>query len=501
MQGENEMISEKLKKAREFEDKFARFVPEDERPAFHVTGAVGWINDPNGFSVYKGEYHLFFQYHPYTVQWGPMHWGHVKTRDFIKWERLPVAMAPDTVSDRSGCYSGSAVEMPDGRQLILYTGMQADYDEYGQMSEIQEQCVAIGDGVNYEKYEGNPVLTAKDLPEGGSIHDFRDPKLWREDDGFYYCVVGNRTPDGSGAILMYRSADGLSWKYVTTLEKCCNELGRMWECPDFFPLSGKHVLITSPQEMMPMGLEFHAGFGTVCMIGDYNKMTHEFSRENVSAVDYGLDFYAPQTMETPDGRRILIAWMQNWSTTTSRRQDARIMGEMTLPRELSIRDGRLIQVPVRELENYRGHKVSYRNVMVRQEMNLAGVKGRILDMTITVRPAGNVLYHAFRLNVAKDGENVTTVRYKPENNTVRIDRSRSGFPHDIVNIRELVVRPQDGCVKMRVILDKHSMEIFFNDGEQVASTILYTRPEAQSISFEAEGDVLMDIEKYDLVFD
>jgi len=206
-------------------------------------------------------------------------------------------------------------------------------------------------------------------------------------------------------------------------------------------------------------------------------------------------------METPDGRRILIAWMQNWSTTTSRRQDARIMGEMTLPRELSIRDGRLIQVPVRELENYRGHKVSYRNVMVRQEMNLAGVKGRILDMTVTVRPAGNVLYHAFRLNVAKDGENVTTVRYKPENNTVRIDRSRSGFPHDIVNIRELMVRPQDGCVKMRVILDKHSMEIFFNDGEQVASTILYTRPEAESISFEAEGDVLIDVEKYDLIFD
>ena len=90
------MISEKLQKARDFEEKYAPFVPEEERAHFHVTGAVGWINDPNGFSYYKGEYHLFFQYHPYSVQWGPMHWGHVKTKDFIRWERLPVALAPDT---------------------------------------------------------------------------------------------------------------------------------------------------------------------------------------------------------------------------------------------------------------------------------------------------------------------------------------------------------------------------------------------------------------------
>ena len=495
------MISEKLQKARDFEEKYAPFVPEEERAHFHVTGAVAWINDPNGFSYYKGEYHLFFQYHPYSVQWGPMHWGHVKTKDFIRWERLPVALAPDTEQDRSGCYSGSAIELPDGRMLILYTGMQSSRDESGQITEIQEQCVAIGDGVDFEKYNGNPVISAEDLPEGGSIHDFRDPKIWREPDGFYYCVIGNRTPDGSGAILMFKSEDALHWTYVTTLEKCCNEFGRMWECPDFFSLDGKQVLMTSPQEMMPMGLEFHAGFGTLCMIGDYDRASCKFSRENVSTIDYGLDFYAPQTMETPDGRRIMIAWMQNWSTTRSYERGIRIFGEMTVPRELGVKNGRLVQNPVRELENYRGHKVAYKNVLVRQEMSIAGVRGRVLDMTVEVKPVGSTVYRTFKVNVAKDGDNVTCIRYKTVNNTIRIDRSRCGFPHDIVNVREFNVRPQDGYIKLRIILDKHSLEIFVNDGEQAASTILYTNSKAESISFEAEGDAMIDVEKYELVIE
>ena len=94
------MTSDKLQQARSFETQYAAFIPDAERPAFHVTGAIGWINDPNGFSCYKGEYHLFFQYHPYSTEWGPMHWGHVKTRDFIRWERLPAAIAPDTDADR-----------------------------------------------------------------------------------------------------------------------------------------------------------------------------------------------------------------------------------------------------------------------------------------------------------------------------------------------------------------------------------------------------------------
>ena len=111
-------MSKTLQRARDFEAKYLPYT-RSELPHFHVTGGIGWINDPNGFAPYKGEYHLFFQYYPYDTKWGPMHWGHVKTRDFIRWERLPAALAPDTDYDRDGCFSGGAVELPDGRHLLM----------------------------------------------------------------------------------------------------------------------------------------------------------------------------------------------------------------------------------------------------------------------------------------------------------------------------------------------------------------------------------------------
>ena len=493
------MASEKLNRARAFEDQYAPYVPEVERSLFHVTGAIGWIKDPNGFSVYRGEYHLVFQYHPYKPIWGPMHWGHVKTRDFIRWERLPVALAPDMPYDKDGCFSGSAVQLDDGRQLLMYTGVREERQADGSLKQYQTQCLAVGDGTDYEKYEGNPVITAADLPRGGSEVDFRDPRIWREADG-YYAVVGNRPADGSGSILLFHSEDAFHWQYRGRVASNHNQYGRMWECPDFFRLDGKDVLFVSPQEMRPIGLEFHAGNGTVCMIGEADEKKH-LIRENVHAIDYGIDFYAPQTLLTPDGRRIMIAWMQNWDTARSQPVTNRICGQMTLPREMTVRDGRLIQVPVRELENYYGEKISYRNVPLSTETILAGIKGRTLDMTVNVRPAnGSSMYRSFRINLAKDGEHVTTVKYKPEQGIVRVDRSRCGFRFDIVHVREFPVYSKHGNIKLRCVLDRHSLELFVNDGEQAASFVLHTDVSADVISFEADGEVLMDVEKYDLVF-
>lgn len=495
------MISEKLQQAREFETTYMPYLKQKERPAFHVTGGIGWINDPNGFSVYKGEYHLFYQYHPYTTNWGPMHWGHVKTKDFVRWERLPIAMAPDTEADKGGCFSGSALELPDGRQLLVYTGVYRVRRDDGAMDEYQQQCVAFGDGVNYEKYAGNPVLTGEDLPADGSHLDFRDPKVWMED-GKLYMVVGNRVEDGSGAIRMFESENGVDWQYVTTVDRCHNQYGRMWECPDFFPLQGKQLLLVSPQEMNAIGLEFHAGYGTVALLGSFDAKSKQFNRERVQCIDYGTDFYAPQTLETPDGRRVMIAWMQNWTTSNCQPRNCRFFGQMTLPRELTLQDGRLVQNPVRELENYRANRVAYENVMVCGETNLQGVRGRVLDMTVSVRPTSSYgTYTRFKLHLAKDGERVTTIRYKPETNTVRVDRTRSGFPYDIVNVRDFQVRPRGGAVKLRVVMDRNCLELFVNDGEQAASFMLYTPLAADSISFEADGSVLMDVEKFDLTFE
>lgn len=492
------MINDSLQKAREFEARYLPRLSKEELPRFHVTGEIGWINDPNGFSVYQNEYHLFFQYHPYDVKWGPMHWGHVKTTDFLHWERLPVALAPDEEYDKDGCFSGSAIELPDGRHLLMYTGVRNERRQDGKVEFFQTQCIAVGDGVNYEKHALNPVIDGSMVPEGADVHDFRDPKI-RFEDGKYYAIVGNRPADGSGSVIQYESGDGFEWKFTSVVASCHNQFGKMWECPDLFRIDGKDVLLTSPQEMAAMGVEFHPGNSTLCLIGVYDKQRHHLLRENTQAIDYGTDFYAPQTLETPDGRRIMIAWMQSWEASGSKPFDLPFFGQMTLPRELSVRNGRLFQTPVRELERYRGMKISYKDVMIFGETNLQGISGRFIDMTVTVRPANkDSMYRYFKLNVAKDGERFTLIRFKPENNTIRVDKTHSGFPHDIVNIRTFPVRPKKGEIKLRIVMDRYSMELFVNDGEQAASFVLYTPVSASSITFGAEGTVLLDVEKYDL---
>ena len=494
------MISEVLQKARKYEEQFGGNIRRGDRPLFHLTPRVGWMNDPNGFSFYRGQYHLFYQYHPYSIQWGPMHWGHAVSRDLLHWEYLPAAIAPDTGYDDAGCFSGSAVELPDGRQLLMYTGVQRQLREDGARQDLQTQCLAVGDGLNYEKWTANPVLGDADLPAGFSRTDFRDPKMFRNEDGSYGCVVGCRTEDDSGAILLFESADGLRWRFVTVLDRCYNEFGRMWECPDFFPLDGRQILMCSPQDMSAVGMEFHNGDCTMFLLGRYDPSGHRFEREGVQAVDYGLDFYAPQTLLAPDGRRIMVAWMQNWDTCVGGQpRGASWCGQMTLPRELSIRDGRVIQVPIRELDSLHGRKIAYTDIPVQEETVLRGVFGRTIDMTVKVRPLADCKYSQFRIKVAAGSQHYTSITYTPQTSILRISREHSGVDRDFVHMRECFVRDRGGEIKLRVILDRFSAEIFVNDGEQVMSMTFYTPQSADGISFQCLGKVLMSVEKYDIV--
>ena len=172
---------------------------------------------------------------------------------------------------------------------------------------------------------------------------------------------------------------------------------------------------------------------------------------------------------------------------------------MTVPRELSIKNGRLYQLPVRELERYRVSKVEYENILVSGELSLSGINGRYLDMEVSIRPVDvGSIYKWFRIYVAKDGEHYTLIRFRPDVGTVKVDRTHSGFPHDIVNIREIPVNAVNGVIKFRVVMDRYSLELFVNDGEQAASFVIYTPIEAGAISFASDGNLIADIVKYEL---
>ena len=495
------MVSQTLREARNYEEITEKKIGEGERPAFHLSPRVGWMNDPNGFSYYNGKYHLFYQYNPYEVVWGPMHWGHAVSRDLLHWEYLPAVMAPDMPYDRNGVFSGSAVELPDGRQMLMYTGVVKEPQADGGFKEVQTQCIAVGDGTEYEKYPGNPVLTEKDLPAGASRYDFRDPKIWRETDGTYRCVVGNCTPGRDGRILLYASEDGFHWKFLSVLVESRGRFGEMWECPDFFELDGKAVLLISPTDMMPKGFEYHNGNGTVCQIGTLDREKNVFIPEYDQAIDYGIDFYAPQTTLAPDGRRIMVGWMQNWDTCNAHKPKGVWTGQMTLPRELSIRDGRLIQTPVRELESLWGPKTEHRNVAFADTViRLDGISGRKIDMELEIRP-GDVenIYEKFAVRFAQNEICHTAVSFRPHEAIVKVDRKFSGSRRAIIHQRRSQVRDQGGRVKLRIILDRFSAEVFVNDGEHVLTITFYTDQAADGISFFADGSVAMDGVKYDLM--
>ncbi len=494
------MISQVLRDARKYEETAGKAIPEEVRPGFHLSTRVGWMNDPNGFSFYNGEYHLFYQYNPYSSHWDTMHWGHAVSKDLLHWRYLPAALAPDTDYDRDGCFSGSAVTLPDGRQLLLYTGVAKETQPDGGACDLQRQCIAVGDGMDYEKYAKNPVLDETDLPEGGSRYDFRDPKIFRKKDGSYGCVVGNCEENRDGRVLLFASEDGFSWKFERILAANHGRFGKMWECPDFFELDGKQVVIVSPQDMLPQGFEYHNGNGTLCLIGECDKETGEFVEEHNQSVDYGIDFYAAQTTLAPDGRRIMIGWMQNWDTCPANSPDQPWFGQMSLPRELSIQDGRLIQKPVREIESLRQNEVRHENITFTDVLRLDGVTGRRVDMEIKLRPGdAENIYRKFAVRFAQNDVYQTSVSFRPYEGIVKVDRKFSGSRRAVIHQRRSQVRTEGGRLTLRIILDRFSAEIFVNDGEHVLTATMYTEQAADGISFFADGQVTMDVVKYDLV--
>ena len=288
------------------------------RPLYHFTPPQGWCNDPNGL-VYDGAYyHLFYQYHPHSLNWGPMHWGHARSRDLLVWEHLPIALYPD---EQGMIYSGSAV-MDGGRMALLYT-----YDKHG----AETQAIAFStdkEHTVFEKYEGNPVI----LNPGYA--DFRDPKIFHRDEAGWHMVVG-----AGDRALFYVSRDLLHW--AVTGECVAPESEDLpkrpvWECPDLFPLTAadgttKWVLVVS----YGFGAQFGGG-RTLYFLGQFDGRAFTPDASVPLPMDQGMAFYAGVTFwGAPNGRRIMMAWMSNWAYSCAP-EALGWRGQMTLPRELAL---------------------------------------------------------------------------------------------------------------------------------------------------------------------
>ena len=265
----------------------------------------------------------------------------------------------------------------------------------------------------------------------------------------------------------------------------------MWECPDFFALDDKQVLIVSPQEMEIDGLEIHAGNNALFLIGNYE---NKFTREKIQSADYGLDFYAPQTMLTEDGRRVMIGWMQSWDNPIYPATQ-KWSGMMTVPREIFLKNGRVCQKPVRELEAYRKNEVIYKDICIEKETELNGVSGRSADIELSLK--GHE-YEKFRIRLAADEKYYSEIVYKRGKGILTFDRTYSGLTRDAVTARSMKVDNKNDELNLRILVDKYSVEIFVNDGEQAMTSLIYTPVNATKMTFTSDGKAYVDVKKYEI---
>ena len=428
---------------------------EPYRPTFHFTPQTGWMNDPNGLVYLNGTYHLFYQYYPDGIVWGPMHWGHASSTDLMHWSHLPTALYPDSLG---WIFSGSAVIDRENRAGFGKDAMVAIFTYHNDAirkngkknTESQGIAYSLDEGKSWTKYSGNPVLKNSGEP------DFRDPKvIWNEQINKWNMVlaVGDR-------IRIFSSSDLKQWQAESDFKPAENVETGVWECPDLFPMKTgneeKWVLIVNHGSKAPNG-----GSGTRYFTGDFDgkKFT-----ENGPArwLDLGVDFYAAVTYSNaPDSKRILIGWMSNWQyankTPTSDYRSA-----MTLPRELILSKDHgsyfLRQKLVTQF--YRTLKPVFSSKNIRMPFTKNGLDLSHSEITFTTLPdsesltivISNTLKEEFKIEVTS--------------NLITMDRSKSGktaFSDHFAQIQKIPI--ENSIRNLQLVLDRSSIEILLNDGK------------------------------------
>ncbi|MED4072118.1 glycoside hydrolase family 32 protein [Priestia endophytica] len=474
------VIDHKLQKAEEAIKKTTQNINPRYRLGYHIMGEGNWINDPNGLVQYKGEYHVFYQHHPYDENWGPMHWGHVKSKDLVNWEYAPIALAPGDEYDRDGCFSGSAVNN-DGELTLIYTGH--NYINQEEDTFYQTQNIAVStDGVVFEKVGQNPVIAH---PPEDSAHHFRDPKVWKHNNQ-WYMIVGNSTKDQTGRVILYRSQDLRKWEYVGVLAQSDGTLGYMWECPDFFELQGKHILLISPQGIESKGDDYNNLFQTGYFVGEYDYKKNEYVKGEFLELDHGHDFYAAQTLVDEKGRRIVIGWMDMWESEMPTKQDG-WCGALTIPRKLTIGENNTVFMnPVEEMVELRQTKsVELENASI-SDYHLAKENSSLLEIKaefdLTDCEAESV-----GLTIKGVEEEEVVITYHIRDEKLSLDCSKMGKKEDGMRTTELV---NDGKLTLRIFLDRSSIELFANDGVKTMTSRIYPKEERLGVMcFANKGEV------------
>ena len=468
------------------------------RPRFHLMPPSLWLNDPNGPLHFKGWYHLFYQYAPTINNFATKYWGHAVSTDMVHWKNLGIAVAPTPGGpDKNGCWTGSAVVV-NGVPTIIYTGgtwsAESERAERAKGIIPERQLVAIAadpndpDLIKWNKIPENPVLEAP--PEGIKAVGWRDPAVWKEGDT-WYMTIGCGEAGKGGIALLYSSKDIKHWTYLHPLaaakpdptQNPTRPGGSMWECPDFFILSGKPIL------MVARGNEY--------LTGKY--VDHKFEQENAGRIDFGSAAYAQKTMEDQKGRRIWWAWLHE-----KRSSDAQIAagwaGVMSLPKLITLRnDGTLGLEPVPELNVLRrGHKkIPSQKIEPNGPLLLKDISSDCCEIELEVE-IGDAQQAGVRIRAAADGSEQTLVGYNRATQELFSDTTSSstdpatlGTPGGFRALRGIehdkMLLADGEPLRLRIYLDASVIETFANGTASISDRVYPSNPETQGIGLFAKG--------------
>ncbi|MFI8418167.1 glycoside hydrolase family 32 protein [Serratia sp. NPDC078593] len=442
---------------------------DDYYPRFHLAAAAGWINDPNGLICLDGVYHVFYQHHPYDENWGPMHWGHAISHDLVNWQHLPIALAPGDSEDRDGCFSGCAVN-DHGILTLLYTG-HVWLGEPGDDSQLREvQCLATSeDGVHFTKH--GAVLTP---PDG--IQHFRDPKVWQQD-GLWWMVVGAKQHD-LGQVRLYHSHDLRDWCFDRVLASAASpHQGYMWECPDFFALGERHLLLYSPQGLTAQGYRYRNRFQSGYFLGNWQPGAEFELIQPFVELDAGHDFYAPQTFVAADGRRMLFGWMDMWDSPMPSKAQG-WAGALTVPRELSITaDDKVLMCPARELTALRQKTHAFNATPLNNQHFV--LEEALQELVVTL--------HLHDSDAERYGLSVgSAARLYVDNQAHRLVLERFSDEPALCGCRSIPL-PIGDSLQLRIFVDRSSLEVFVNHGEACLTSRIYPADGDRRISLFAES--------------
>lgn len=469
---------DQLYKAEEANKLLSQKVHQRWYPTFHIAAPAGWINDPNGLIYYRGRYHAFYQHHPYSTQWGPMHWGHATSEDLVHWKREPIALAPSLEADSGGVYSGSTVIGDDGRLYAYYTGNKWLNPDNRDEGNVQVQCLAISsDGITFEKQ--GVVVENQNLP------NFRDPKVFREGNT-WFMVFGATSEEGRGQVHMYTSKDMLNWSFDRILYEFPSADVFMLECPDLFRLDDHWVLVFCPERPTPHGYEHRNTHNAGYIVGNWAPGTEFSPLTSYMQIDRGHNFYAPQTFLAPDGRRIMMGWMGSFGIPVASAAEDGWAGQLTVPMELSLTaDLKLKHQPVAELAAIFGEPVEETGFKLEaNEERVLTDDASAYDLEIVLDLSSSTADRiGLQLALGESG-NHTYLGYDALAGTVFLDRRLAGIGDK--GYRAVPIDGQ-GELTVRVLADRASYEVFINGGVESLSSLAFAPEGRRRVVLLAES--------------